>query len=313
MTHYHQVSGGLASWLAAKVGMRNNPTERHRFVFADTLYEDADCYRFLLEGIAHLLGRSLAWIPRAEEFPDYRVSGDFDIATYAGNHEWRSYLAELRERAALELPELVWLVEGRDPWEVFRDVRFLGNSRVDPCSRALKREVIDAWRDGNCNPVVDVFSLGIGSHEDHRFLGRVGQPGLRDRMAATGWTYVSPLIGTIESDIPFHFLAKSGLVRPRLYRKRYVHNNCGGFCIKAGHGHYLNRLGADPDRYAYDETMERKISEWVGQPVTMLTDRRGGDKVMMSLGELRASVSAGMFEEVDNEPGDSGCGCMIDP
>lgn len=315
MTRYRQVSGGAGSWLAARLDMRANPSAAHRFVFCDTLYEDADCYRFLIEGVANLLGRAIS-VPAADEFPDYRVAGDFDIATYAGNPEWRAYLAALRARMAMELPELIWLVEGRDPWEVFRDRRFLGNSRRDPCSDILKRKMLDAWRTANCDPAKDVFIVGIGPHEKHRFEGGRGKRGLRARMAETGWTYLAPLIGPIEGEIgPFLYMAQEGLERPRLYRRGYIHNNCGGFYIKAGHAHYHNRLTVDPDRYAYDAMMERKISEYVGQAVSMMTDRSGGDKKPYSLLEMRERWQA-LPDGTDNmflyEEGDSGCGCMVD-
>lgn len=316
MTRYKNISGGAGSWLMSKIDMANHPDADHRFIFADTLYEDADAYRLLIEGTANLLGRRIT-VPRADEFPDYRLMGEFDIADYAGNPEWRAFLADLRAYAASELPELIWLVEGRDPWEVFRDKRFLGNSRIDPCSYELKRQTLEAWVKENANPSVDVFCVGIGTHERHRFEGRDGSRGLRRRMEEKGLKYEAPLIDTIEGEIgPFVYLSKAGISRPRLY-KFHAHNNCGGFCIKAGIGHYNTRMIHMPERMAYDAMMERKISEWVGQPVAMVTDRRGGDKVPFTL--------ARMIEEWDDMPdgmtedffagateGDSGCGCMVD-
>lgn len=303
---YHQVSGGAGSWLAAKVDMERNPAAEHHFWFADTLYEDADCYRFLLEGVAFLVGRP--WTPPAAgQFPDYRMLGDFDFATYAGNPEWRAFLADLRVQAAERLPELTWLVEGRDPWEVFRDSRFLGNSRVDPCSRSLKRAVLDTHRLANTNAAEAVFLLGIGPHERHRY------DRLAERMAADGWRYEAPLLTGMEGEFgPFGYLSDAGIERPRLYRLGYMHNNCGGFCIKAGHGHYHNRLRVSPERFAYDAMMERKLSEYLGKTVTMLTDRTGDNvKKPLSLDAFAdlASRQTSLFEY---EPGTSGCGCVLD-
>ena len=42
--------------------------------------------------------------------------------------------------------ELFTIEDGRDVWQVFEDVRFLGNSRIDPCSRILKRDLIRKWQ-----------------------------------------------------------------------------------------------------------------------------------------------------------------------
>jgi len=35
--------------------------------------------------------------------------------------------------------------DGRTPWEVFNDEKFIGNTRVDLCSRILKRERCRKW------------------------------------------------------------------------------------------------------------------------------------------------------------------------
>ncbi len=307
MTRYHSVSGGAGSWLAAKVDMAAHPDEEHRFVFADTLYEDADCYRFLIEGIAHLLGRA-AIVPSIEDFPDYRILGDFDIATYAGNPEWREFLAYLRSQTTSSIPELTWLVEGRDPWEVFRDKRFLGNSRVDPCSLLTKRELIDAWRDVVADKSEDVFCVGIGPDEAHRY------DKLAARHAKAGWTYHAPLIGTTAGEFgPFGYLAAAGIERPRLYRMDYMHNNCGGFCIKAGHAHYQNRLRKQPERYAYDEMFERKLREYLGKDISILSSRIGTDvKQPLTLAEFRRRNEDNPSFDFQYEPGTSGCGCAID-
>lgn len=38
--------------------------------------------------------------------------------------------------------EFIRIADGRTVWEVFEDVKFIGNSRIDPCSKILKRELI---------------------------------------------------------------------------------------------------------------------------------------------------------------------------
>ena len=310
MRRVHQVSGGAGSWLATKVDMRAHPEAEHVFMFADTLYEDADCYRFLIEGLLHLLGRRVNWLPRASDFPDYRVSESIPIEEYEGNPDWRAYLAGLRDQAAIAIPELTWLVEGRDPWEVFRDERFLGNSRVDPCSRIIKRQHLDKWRDAHFDSDTDVLCIGIGPHEAHRYHG------LKARMDKAGWRYEAPLLGTFEGEVyrggdPLRYLDDAGIDRPRLYRLGYTHNNCGGFCIKAGIGHYQNRLREQPERFAYDAMMEGKLAAFLGREVSMLTDRSGdGAKKPMTL--TRFEEAYGRQTDFEFTPGDSGCGCMID-
>ena len=74
-------------------------------------------------------GRRLNWTINADAAPDYRAPAGTLIENYRGNPEWRAWLAELRERVTAAIPELIRLVEGRDPWEVFKDRRYLDNTR----------------------------------------------------------------------------------------------------------------------------------------------------------------------------------------
>lgn len=63
---------------------------------------------------------------------------------------------------------LVWLKEGRTIWEVFRDERFLGNSRLAPCSKILKQKPARKWLDENCDPADTTVYVGIDWSEGHR-------------------------------------------------------------------------------------------------------------------------------------------------
>jgi hypothetical protein len=55
----------------------------------------------------------------------------------------KAHLEVLRREVTIAIPGLVWIADGRHPWEVYRDEKFIGNSLVDPCSRILKREIND--------------------------------------------------------------------------------------------------------------------------------------------------------------------------
>ena len=69
------------------------------------------------------------------------------------------------------------IADGRTPWEVFADVKFLGNSRVDPCSRVLKRDLADAWLAERYQPENVVVYVGIDWTEVHRFDRMRDRPG----------------------------------------------------------------------------------------------------------------------------------------
>jgi hypothetical protein len=313
------LSAGEGSYRAAVIDRRRYPDAQHRYVFTDTLYEDADAYRFLIEGAAHITGRRLNWSVRAEDFPDYRVLENVPIEEYRGNPEWRAFLADLRLRTMDAIPELIWLVEGRDVWEVFRDRLFLGNSGVDPCSEALKRLCFADWRSANCYRVgelfgpPDVFLVGIGDHEPHRFYGDAKSVGILRANAKDGWLYEAPLLTEPmpgEYDLFWGPLDRIGPAEPRLYGMGYSHNNCGGFCCKAGQAHYANRFRVQPERFAYDAMMERKVVAYLGGGYAMLTDRRGGGKKPMTLDTFAERLRAEPDAEYVVQPGESGCGCM---
>jgi hypothetical protein len=320
---YSMLSAGAGSYRAAKLDRLLHPDAPFRMVFTDTLYEDADAYRFLIEGAADIVGRKLNWIVRAEDFPDYRVSEDVPIEEYCGNPDWRAFLADLRERTASAIPELIWLTEGRDIWEIARDRRFLVNSQRDPCSETVKRKLFGKWRDLSCRKDRDTFLVGIDEAEAHRFDDGEGN-GIRPRMAKAGWNYEAPLIevdrliqggGRVPDGamtIAYSPLEAFGPRPGRQYAFGYKHDNCGGACGKGGMAHWQNRFEKQPDRYAYDEMMEAKIGDYLGRKVSMLTDRRGGKKRPMTLREFAARLRASPSLRYEYEPGSSGCGCMLD-
>lgn len=297
----------------------HNPQAPFVLLFTDTLYEDAGTYRFLLQSAADLTGRKVNWIPLAEEFPDYRVAEDVPLEDYRGNPEWRAFLFDLREKAAIAFPELVWLVEGRDPWEIFRDERFLGNPRVDPCSKIAKRQMLDRWREANCDRATDVLVFGIDEHERHRFeaADKDGKrTGIKPRLEAKGWTCLAPLI---DYKGPHYAVLHApvenfGLSGQRLYKLGYKHGNCGGFCIKAGFAHYQNRRRVQPERFDYDRMMERKIRAFLGgsNAVTILADATPRGKRPISLDAFHERLNRSPELSFDYQPGESGCGCMLD-
>jgi len=196
------------------------------------------------------------------------------------------------------------LADGRDPWQVFADVKFLGNTRVDPCSRILKRELAAQWLAAHCDPTTTRVYVGIDWTEEHRFTG------LRARRAAQGWTYEAPLCDRpyLSKGLMFDQLAEAGIRKPRLYDLGFTHNNCGGFCIKAGHAHFARLLRTLPDRYAYHEQKEAEIRVRLGD-VAILRDRADAESSPLTLRAFRERLEAGgAFDEFAI----GGCGCFID-
>jgi hypothetical protein len=163
MKHLVNYSGGKASWRAAERVVESCGVMDTTLLFADTFIEDEDSYRFLIESAAHVLKvnrprrirnlctKALA-LPHVEE-----------------NIQWRKWaLLELAREAMRIIPGLVWIAEGRDPWDVFEDERFIGNSRVDPCSKILKREFLDDYVERRFSPADTIQYFGLDATEQHR-------------------------------------------------------------------------------------------------------------------------------------------------
>lgn len=258
--HVVMFSGGIGSWAAARRVAACHGTADLTLLFADTLIEDEDLYRFL-DDAARDIG-----------VPVTRIA------------------------------------DGRTPWQVFRDVRFIGNTRVDPCSQILKREVCDRWLKDNCDPASTIVYVGIDWTEAHRFDDGQGR-GAKNRMASLGWRAEAPLCHAPHrmKDALLQDLRVAGIEPPRLYAMGFPHNNCGGFCVKAGQAHFANLLKHIPDRFAEHAAEEALTMSAIGTDKTILRDRRGGTTKPMTLREFRLRVEGGKDFDRDEW---GGCGCF---
>ena len=253
--HVVMFSGGVGSWATAKfVVNAMGPDDRLSLLFADTLMEDPDLYRFLDDAAANVGG------------------------------------------------ELVKISDGRDVWQVFRDVRYLGNTRIDPCSFHLKRKLMRKWLEDNCDPAETVCYIGIDAGEEHRYT--------KAKKYWEPWAVEAPLIehGILFKSVLMDMLADEGIEPPSLYGMGFPHNNCGGFCIKAGIGHFKLLLATMPERYAYHEAKEQEMREYLGKDVAILRDRSGGKVRPLTLRELRERVEA--QQTLPDEDDIGGCNCV---
>lgn len=207
-------------------------------------------------------------------------------------------------------PNLISLAEGRDPWRVFLDEGMIGNSRADICSRILKRDLADKWLADNCDPAETTIYIGLDWTEEHRFDdGRGG--GAKNRYARNGWVCEAPLCERPyldRSDLR-QLLADAGIRLPRLYDLGFAHNNCGGFCIKAGQAHFVHLLRTLPERYAYHEAKEEEARATFGKDVSILRDRRSGETKPLTLRALRERIEAGGQYDIFDI---GGCGCFVE-
>jgi hypothetical protein len=179
---------------------------------------------------------------------------------------------------------LVTVCDGRTIWQVMRDERFLANSRVDPCSRILKREILDRWCAENAPDAVHV--IGYTACEGMRFNKLAGKFGgrLRAPLMETPTVSKDQVAGEFSEYFP-------SIRPPRLYALGAEHNNCGGACVKAGHAHFLWLLKTMPEKYAEWEREEQGMRDFLGRDdVAILKDRRGGLSRPITLRQFRERV-----------------------
>lgn len=293
MSHIVFYSGGVGSWATARRVVAEHGTSELVLLFTDTLTEDEDLYRFLIESAGDIFeGTPNAELAkRALEMPDL-----------SHMEERKAFIMELRENTTERYPNLAWYIDGRDVWTVFQDKRFIGNSRIAPCSHILKQEAAAKWVKKHYTPFQCTMYLGIDWTEIHRTTAplknwapyRVAFPMCEE-----------PYVTKPEM---LDELSRTGIKPPRLYEMGFAHNNCGGFCVRAGQGHFANLLKKLPERYAYHEQKEEEMRQFLGKDVSILKRVRGGIRENLTLRQLREDIEN--KREVDMLD-IGGCGCFV--
>lgn len=208
----------------------------------------------------------------------------------------------LRESCASVGGRLVEIAEGRTIWEVFRDKKFLGNSRVDPCSLILKRQMADRWLAQHHTTESVTVHIGIDWSERHRFEN------LAERKKP--WVYEAPLCEPpyLTKDQMHDLWEQRGVAKQYLYRIGASHANCGGGCIEMGIGGFARLLRNDPTTYAEWERNEQVMRDQLGD-VAILRDRTGGEAKPLTLAALRERLASGGTCDLFDV---GGCGCFVD-
>lgn len=194
--------------------------------------------------------------------------------------------------------EIVELADGRNPWQVFKDERFIGNSRLDPCAKILKRRLIDRYlTDMYAKDSVNII-FGIHISEKDRFERidkKTGKRlGIKPRMEEKGWHVRAPLC-----ESPYLSLSDmetmatdAGLWKQKLYVLGFPHANCGGRCVKQGQSGWALLYKTMPERFIEVRDNEEEMRRHLGKDVSMLTETRKGKKYSLTLVELQRRIDA---------------------
>jgi hypothetical protein len=268
--HVVMFSGGIGSWAAAKMVAQKHGTENLYLLFTDV--------------------KGQAQSPHIGEDEDtYRFLDDA-VTNVGGTY--------------------IYINEGRDIWEVFKDKRFLGNSRLANCSHLLKQKPARAWLDANCDPETDIVYVGIDWTETHRLpaIERNYKP----------FSAVAPLaVPFFHNEMKMYYdkheliewALSEGLKPPRLYSLGFAHNNCGGGCVRAGQGQFKRLLDIMPERFATWEAKEQEMRDFLDKDVAILSEVVNGVKRPLPLIELRkrSEMTPHLIDELDI----GACGCFV--
>ncbi|GAA0547383.1 hypothetical protein GCM10010172_31460 [Paractinoplanes ferrugineus] len=122
----------------------------------------------------------------------------------------------------------VIVADGRTPWQVFADQRFVGNSRIAPCSVHLKQKPCRRWLTEHADPDRTVLYVGIDWSEQRRVPAIV--------RGWSPWTVRFPMCEPpfLSKDQMLQWTTAVGLRPPRLYQQGFAHNNFYWTTTEAG-------------------------------------------------------------------------------
>lgn len=292
-------SGGLGSYGTAVHVAKKHGVENMFLVFTDTLIEDNDLYRFLIE--------------TAGEFYNIKDDTTKELANkalkiteiYTDMDKRKEELEQLRLEVNTQFPQFIWLSDQQDPWDIFFETKFLGNSRIARCSHALKQDMSKRYVWETFNPNNTTLYLGIDWTESHRTKAPTENWAPYDvEFPLCEEPYVNKI------DIVKH-LESTGIRIPRLYEAGALHNNCSSFCVRQGHGGFVHLLQTNPSLYLYHEDKEQEFRETFNRDVSIMRKTKNKKQHTYTMKQLRLDWQSENNVDIDLED-IGGCGCFVD-
>lgn len=303
MKHIVMFSGGIGSWMTAKRVVSKHGSNDVILLFADVKGEGR-CLTCDHQFSAHINGKGPCDIKN--ESSEYCGCTQFIDNPHVGEDEdTYRFIKDAVENLGVTLTT-VMDSKKRDIWRVYETRRYLGNSRQANCSIELKQKPCAAWLKENIPAGEGIVYVGIDWTESHRL------PAIVAAYKKAGYLAEAPLCDPpyIDKQDMIDAATAEGLTPPRAYAKGYPHNNCGGFCVRAGKAQFKMLLNENRERYLFHENQELKLQQYLGKPVTILSDVRRGEKIPITLKGFRERNEAqrSLFDDDDFDWG--GCGCF---
>lgn len=229
-----------------------------------------------------------------------RESADFDLIFCDTLSEDRDLYRFLDDQEHYFGKKIIVLSQGMDIWQAQEKVSYQANSRNDPCSRVLKREPFKKYMRENYSPDDTTIVIGIGHKEKHRTKDF-------ERNHAP-FKVIAPLTElTYTNDDIADICEAAGFNAPELYNYDFPHNNCGGFCVKAGQKQAALLLKHKPHTYRWHEEKQEILFERMGKKHPTIRKTVDGVMTYLSLREFREFLESGGAPEMYDE---GGCACF---
>jgi hypothetical protein len=307
-------SGGMGSFLASFLLREKFPDKEIIFYFSDTLMESDGLYKFLFDTILHFHSDTIC--------SEQLVSMSENIPAINFPDQRRNHLLEYGRIMNNTFPQFIYDADGRNIWEIFNDVKFMGNTRIDPCSRLLKRERGNKYITEHFSPLDTSIAVGIDWTEEHRYIRAVP--------LSLPFQLIAPLVDFSIDKVSYgkKVLQQTGIQESSAYLAGFDHDNCGGFCVKAGLGHFSKLLQLDREKYLWHEKQQEKLFRKIGQH-PFLRKVINNKQYYISLREYRFYIENGeltvngqtvinetnqltLFQRITEDELDiGGCGCGI--
>lgn len=150
---------------------------------------------------------------------------------------------------------------GASAIEVFRRVQYMNGLSGAPCTKILKRKLMDAWKRSD-----DIMVLGLTYEEIDRFEN------IKERNPER--TIQAPLIDKHLSKADCKAMVeRAGIELPIMYRLGYANANCIG-CVKGGEGYFRAIRKDFPEQF---ETL-CKVQDEIGHGAHLFRNRKTGER-----------------------------------
>lgn len=298
-------SGGSGSYEAMRRLQGDGySSEDIHLLFTDTGIEDKDLYMLLLKSFENLYSVNLE-LEKVMAERLVEVYEDLDLRL--------AVLCKIADNVSAKVPNVHWLHYKHlgnfvTPWYIYEQQGFLGNSRIASCSAIIKQRLALEYVKGTFpNKDIEV-NFGIDWEESHRMTAPTKH-----------W---SPYVASVKfplneapwstSDERKKRMGDDGVGVPRMYQMGFPHHNCGGFCCRAGQGHFKMLLEEMPKVFDYHADREARLASRLkvetGKNYSIVTKQINKEKVPYTLRQLEADVKGtGKVDKFDI----GGCGCFV--